>query len=339
MLSQPSDSSVQPRDGGVALPLVKTMTVAASGPKPLDFSALLLLTILTSFTAIAVQYAVQSFPPILGGVLRFGLAGLVIFVFLLWKKDLRPIARQDYKFLALLGLFCVPINQIAFFQGVAWANASHAAMMYANTPVIVTIMVCLRRIERWSAAVIAGAVLATVGVLTILIQSGLHLSGTYFRGDLMLLLATLTWSGYLVYSRPFNQRYGSLNCQLWVFAFGTLMSIPIAMPYALTLRWNAILPSAWAGLLYISIGIAVICFFLFNWSMTRQPPSRVATFSNAAYPLTLIWEAILTHSLPTVWFLLGSALLLTGMIFTLYRPHHVLDIPEESAPVGDPADL
>lgn len=312
---------------------------AQQGGSALDFSALALLTVLTSFTAIAVQYAVKSFPPILGGVLRFSMAGLVIFMFLIWKKDLRPIARRDYKYLALLGLFCVPVNQIAFFQGVAWANASHAAMMYANTPVIVTIMACLRRIERWSVAVIVGAVLATVGVLTILIQSGLHLSGTYFRGDLMLLVAVLTWSGYLVYSRPLNQRYGSLNCQLWVFAFGALMSVPLALPDALTLQWSAILPTAWAGLLYITIAIAVICFFLFNWSMTRQPPSRVATFSNAAYPLTLIWEALLTHSLPTVWFLVGSALLLTGMLFALYRPHHVVEIPEESAPVSDPVDL
>ncbi len=338
MSSQNPDSIAQRGDEGVRS-AEEAKTVAVTGPRPVDLSALLLLTLLTSFTAIAVQYAVKSFPPILGGVLRFGIAALVILIFLMWKKDLRRIARRDYKYLALLGMFCVPINQIAFFQGVAWANASHAAMMYANTPVIVTIMACLRRIERWSAAVITGAVLATAGVLTILIQSGLHLSGTYFRGDLMLLLATVTWSGYLVYSRPFNQRYGSLNCQLWVFMIGTMMSIPIAMPDALALHWHAIAPTAWAGLLYISVGIAVVGFFLFNWSITRQPPSRVATFSNAAYPLTLIWEAILTHSLPTVWFLLGSALLLTGMVFTLYRPHHVVEIPEESAPVGDPADL
>lgn len=305
----------------------------------MDLSALLLLTLLTSFTAIAVQYAVKSFPPILGGILRFGIAGLVILIFLVWKRDLRPINGRDYKFLALLGLVCVPINQIAFFQGVAWANASHAAMMYANTPVIVTILACVHRVERWSTAVIAGAILASVGVLTILMQSGLHLTGNYLRGDFLLLLAAGTWSGYLVYSRPFNLRYGSLNCQLWVFLFGTLESIPLAVPDAIKMNWRTILPSAWVGLLYISIVIAVLCFFLFNWSMTRQPPSRVATFSNAAYPLTLIWEAILTRSLPTVWFLLGSALLLAGMACTLYRPHRVMVIPEESSPVTDPADM
>ncbi|MHB1768249.1 MAG: hypothetical protein ACYCUV_10430, partial [Phycisphaerae bacterium] len=59
-----------------------------------------------------------------------------------------------------------------------------------------------------------------------------------------------------------------------------------------------------------------------------------ATFSNAAYPLTLIWEALINRHLPGIWFLLGSALLLSGMALTLYRPAAVINIAEELDPIA-----
>ncbi len=320
--SIPEKSSDQssPPDGPAALPAI-------------DLTALVAITLLTSFTAIAVQWAVATIPPIVGGILRFTMAAMIIGLILAPRKKLPIPRRSDWLAIAILGIVCVPINQVAFWGGVELANPSHSAMLYSTTPVLVTIMACLLHIERWSGRVMAGAILAALGVLVILINSGLFLKSSYIRGDLLLLLAAATWSGYLVFSRDLNGRYGSLAVQFWIFVTGSLISFPLLIFESARLYWSHITLQSWLGLAYLTIVVAVIVFFLFNWSIRRQPPSRVATFSNAAYPLTLIWEALINRHLPGPWFLFGSALLLIGMVLTLYRPRPVITIAEELDPI------
>ena len=300
----------------------------------MDLTALITITLLGSFTAIAVQWAVATIPPIVGGILRFTMAAIIIGLILALRRKLPMPQRSDWLRLIILGIVCVPVNQVAFWGGVAMANASHSAMLYSTTPVLVTVMACLLHIERWSGRVLAGAVLAALGVLVILLNSGLFLTSSFIRGDLLLLIAAATWSGYLVFSRDLNGRYGSLAVQFWIFVTGSIISSPLLIFESAQLNWSHITIQSWLGLIYLSIVVAVIVFFLFNWSMRRQPPSRVATFSNAAYPLTLIWEAMINRRLPGIWFLLGSALLLCGMALTLYRPSAVISISEELDPIA-----
>ena len=299
-----------------------------------DLTALIAITLLASFTAIAVQWAVATIPPIVGGILRFTAAAIIIGLILAPRKKLSIPRRSDWLAITILGIVCVPINQVAFWGGTELANASHSAMLYSTTPVLVTVMACLLGIERWSGRVLAGAILAALGVLVILVNSGLFLKISFVRGDLLLLLAAGTWSGYLVFSRDLNGRYGSLAVQFWIFVTGSLISLPLLILESTRLNWSQITVKSWLGLAYLTIVVAVIVFFLFNWSMRRQPPSRVATFSNAAYPLTLIWEALINRHLPGIWFLLGSVFLLCGMALTLYRPTSVINISEELDPIA-----
>jgi len=287
---------------------------------PVDLAALLLMTFLSSWTPIAVGCAVASIPPIAGGVIRFLVAALAIGAILYLGRRLAVPAKKDWLLIVILGIICVPVNQACFWGGVALASPSHAAMLYATTPVIVTVLSCLIRIERWSARSVTGALLAVIGVVVILLDSGLMLKKSFLPGDLLLLGAAATWSGYLVFSRRLNRQYGSLAAQFWIFLFGAIVSLPLLAFKSQRVVLSRITLSSWLGLGYLIFFVAVGVFFLYNWCNARQPPSRVATFGNAAPPLTLVWEAVITRHMPGAWFLLGSGILLTGMLLAIYRP-------------------
>jgi drug/metabolite transporter (DMT)-like permease len=286
----------------------------------LDLTALMLMTFLSSWTPIAVGWAVAGIPPIAGGVMRFVLAALTLGLVLLVRRRLPMPVKADWPLIIGLGIVCVPVNQAAFWGGVAMANPSHAAMLYSTTPVIVTVLSCLIGIERWSARAIAGAILAVVGVIVILLDAGLFLSRSFLLGDLLLLGAAATWSGYLVFSRRLNKQYGSLVAQFWIFIAGAVVSLPLLLIPSQRVDVSHIPLKSWLGLGYLIFFVAVGVFFLYNWCNARQPPSRVATFGNAALPLTLVWEAMIQRRLPGIWFLVGSVILLTGMFLAIYRP-------------------
>ena len=107
----------------------------------------------------------------------------------------------------------MPVNQYAFCEGVRLSNSSHGGIIYAATPVIVTLAMCMLKVERWTVAAIGGAALALAGVVVIMMQSLSQQSAAnaFWKGDLLLIVAVTTWSLYLVISRPLTLRYGALN--------------------------------------------------------------------------------------------------------------------------------
>ncbi len=305
--------------------------------KPVDYLVLILIPLLASITPIAVgaarEYPLGSgigIPAILGGCIRFGTAGVGLLILLKVLGQLKSIHKQDWPRIILLAIICVPVNQYAFFEGVHFSNSSHGGIIYAATPVIVTIGMCLLGVERWTMAAVGGALLAVAGVLVItthsLAQSAANL---YWKGDLLLVAACTTWSLYLIISRPLTVKYGSLSTQAWVFVLGAALSLPLLGPDLQAMKWAQVTWQSWAGIAYLSIMVAGVVFFLFNWAMVRQPPSRVATFSNAAPPLTLLWNSFTHPEYLNSWFMAGSALLLGGMVCTLWKAK-VVAVAEES---------
>jgi drug/metabolite transporter (DMT)-like permease len=303
--------------------------------KPIDYLVLVLIPLLSSITPIAVGAARQTIYPLIGGCIRFGVAGVGLLILLKATGQLRTIERRDWRRIVLLAVICVPVNQYAFFEGVHLSNSSHGGIIYAATPVIVTVAMCLLGVERWTVTALGGVTLAVAGVAVIMWQSfassaggGPHDTGSYLRGDLLLLAAVTTWSLYLVFSRPLTLRYGSLSTQAWVFVVGALLSVPLLGKDLAAMEWRAVTWQSWAGIAYLSIMVAGVVFFLFNWAMVRQPPSRVATFSNAAPPLTLLWNAMMHKGYLNGGFVAGSALLLGGMACTLWKVKMVVGAEE-----------
>ncbi len=289
------------------------------GVRLTDILPLVMIALISSITPIAIRAAGKSIPPVLGGTVRFSFAGLALLAALHLRGRLRKIWGRDLLGIFALGILIVPINQFAIWQGTAWANASHSAIMYASTPVVVTLVSCFIGWEKFSSRVFIAALLAMFGVAVILLQTGLRLSPTFFKGDLLLLGAALSWALYLVGSKPLTRRYGSLNVQCWTFLTGAAVCVPFVLPGAVQLHWGAVTNASWMGLAYLSIMVSGVNYFLFNFSLARQPPSRVTIFSNAAYPLTVLWESLLQGEAPGLWFLGGAAMIFSGVFFTLFH--------------------
>ncbi|MEI7766835.1 MAG: DMT family transporter [Phycisphaerae bacterium] len=286
---------------------------------PLDLSTLVLIPLIASGSPIAVWYA-REFPPILAGVIRFSVAGLGLFCVLLLLRQLQWIKTpKDWLLVLLLGLCAVPINQYTLFQGTAWANPSHAAMIYAATPVVVTLLSCMKGYEPWQIRSLIGAGLATLGVVIIMRERGAGLTEQFLHGDLLLVVAMTTWSIYLVFARPLVKRYGALNSQMWVFLVGVVASLPLCLADAGRVNWAQISPTAWLAVGYMAFIIAGVNFFLMNWAMQHQPPSRVTTVANTAPLLTIFWRYLGGGDNLSYWFYAGAGLVFLAVVLAIWK--------------------
>ena len=136
--------------------------------------------------------------------------------------------------------------------------------------------------------------------------------------DLLLIGAVLSWGAYLTLSKPLVTRYGALPVLAGTFLVGCLLEVPIAL--ATLPGWLPMLASAsstaWTSLAILALLVTPLNLALQNLSLRRLDASQVATFSNAAPVLTVVWGIWFFHEALSPALIVGGLLTLGGVIWT-----------------------
>jgi drug/metabolite transporter (DMT)-like permease len=231
--------------------------------------ALVLNQILSAGTHVIAKATLNAIGPLSTALLRFVAASIVLLLFELLRPGRERVARADIPRILLLGFLVIPVNQGFFLFGLSESTASHAALLYALTPIIVFLLARRFLHERNAVAKLVGIVAAFVGVALILLDRGLAREGTVMRGDLLMMVAVLSWALYTIGSKDLVQRYDPMTLTTWVLVAGTLMSLPAALiPGAIPPLRTLTLP-VWAGIAYLAVGTSVIAYPLWLYALGR----------------------------------------------------------------------
>jgi drug/metabolite transporter (DMT)-like permease len=278
--------------------------------------ALGLNILIASGTFLVAKAALREFPPLTLALLRFVLASALLWPLTRWLRPGVRIARADRGRVVLLGLLAVPLNQGLFLLGMAWASASHASLLYALTPAFVVLAAALRTRRAPGAAAAAGIALAFLGVLTLMLQRGLHFDRHSVAGDAIILVAVGAWALYLVAGRKLIMKYGPLVVTSEALGAGTLMYLPIGIIAAWHFDPRAISPGGWMGLVYLAWFTSVVNYVIWYWGLAYLRPHSVALLTNLQPLVTAAMAWALLHEALPAGFALATALVLAGVWLT-----------------------
>ena len=314
-----------------------------------DTTAYLFLTLMVligSTTALSAKLAVRELPLPLVPLVRFGVAGLCLLPFAMRSGALARMLREDRWRVLASGLFCVGLNQLFFLSGTRLAPTTHVGLIYATTPLFVLMIACATGQERLRADRLIGIVASVLGVVVIglgSLRADAAEAAQNVMGDLLLVGAVITWGAYMTISRPLIRRHGAIPALAGTFLVGTLLDFPVSM---LAMDWDgAALPlglgairdasaAAWWGLVHLTLVVTVFALGFQNLAMKRLDASEVATVGNLAPILTVIWGYLFLEEAITSALLVGGALTLGGILWTI-RPQSQSD----DAPAPSPAPL
>jgi drug/metabolite transporter (DMT)-like permease len=246
---------------------------------------LLFLTVLMwGGGAVAGKLALGGIPNLTVGLLRFGLAALMLWAvrrreFPRW----RSLTRSDRWLIFGLGVFGGFLNHVLFFAGLSFAPASHAAVIGPTTsPVWTLLLAAWFAGERLRAGQAAGSALCMVGVLLVVQPDdflGEHV-GRQFLGDFFLLLSGMAWALYSVLSKLAIRRFGPVAS----LGYGLIVGCGFLAPLVLADRSWAALASAsavaWLALGYLTVATTLLAFFWWNIGIQRVGAGKTAIFSN-----------------------------------------------------------
>src|SRR5262245_46668877 len=134
-------------------------------------------------------------------------AALLMGYVLATRPRLIPRGRRDLATIALCSLFGVVINQICFVEGLARTSTAHSALINTSIPVATLLIAILMKREGITGRKLAGIALSLGGVLWLVLHGGARLGGAWMTGDLLTMINAISYSFFLVISRPLLQRH------------------------------------------------------------------------------------------------------------------------------------
>ena len=245
-----------------------------------DFG-LLAVVLIWGLNLTIVKIALKEMLPLAFNGVRFALASITLLLLLRRFGESYRTNRKDTLWLIGLGLLGHTAYQIFFIEGIAKTTASHAALIFGITPVVVAILSLVLGHERVTGAGWAGAALAFVGEY--LIIAGKAPSGgpaPSLPGDLLVLAAAFCWCFYTVLARPLLARHSPLKVTAISIAWGSLAMIPFCVPSMARQEWGYVKPAVWAATLYSFLFAIVIAYILWYRSVHKVGNVRTAVYSN-----------------------------------------------------------
>ena len=253
--------------------------------------------------------------------LRFIIAYLLLLGYSLitHRSSLFTSSWRDELLMVALGITGGSVYFLAENAAMLFTTATNTSLIVCSCPLFAMLLFAIvyRHSEHISKLQALGSVVACMGMAIVVLNGHfvLHLSPL---GDMLAFAACLCWAVYSLLIKRATDRYSSLFITRKVFFYGLLTILPyyILRPSETTLftiHYSLFTLPVVLNLLFLGVVASMVCYLLWNWVIGKLG-AVVATNWVYFNPITTICFAwwLLDEKI-TVWFLLGSALILTGM--------------------------
>lgn len=250
---------------------------------------------------------------------RFTLAYACMWIFC--HKKLWSDSWKDELLLLLLGITGGSLYFLSENMALMYSTASNVAILVGTTPLVTALLLStFYKEERMNGKQITGSLVAFAGMIMVILngQLILHLNP---RGDILALSASLTWGFYSLIIKHLSKNYNTLFITRKVFAYGLLTIIPyIIFTQPLNADLSILLqPTVCLNLLYLGLIASMLCYFAWNWSLTRLGTVRATNIIYLQSFFTMFFSYLILNERITLMAISGTLVLILGMIMASKR--------------------
>lgn len=253
---------------------------------------------------------------------RWGLAALILVVLArseLWMQRAN-IAKTWWQYL-ILGALGMLICGAWVYQGARSTQAMNIALIYAASPVLISLGSVWLLKESINKHQIAGVCLALLGVVHVVVKGQwAALSNVQFVvGDLWIVAATISWAGYALLQKKWPSPL-SATARLAAICLGGVAAL---LPFSI---WELFQPdlTVWGSEAFWLIVIAGLipglgAYWIYGWAQKILGANRtaVALYLGPLYAAFMTWAFL--GEAPGWHHLVGGLLILPGVFLVMKR--------------------
>ena len=286
-----------------------------SAPPRSAYVAWIAVCVIWGTTYLGIRVALEAVPPMLMGGIRWTIAGLLLAVFALVRKERLP-GTALWPSLALQGLL-----MLGFGNGfVNWAEQSVpsglAAVILATSPFWMSGVEAVRSDgEQLSRGALAGLILGFTGVL-VLVWPDLHMGGSagwqFFLGVVALQAACLAWAIGSSYSKRHPHGSSVLAATSVQMLFGGLMMLLAGTIFGewprVHLEGRGLL-----ALVYLTAVGSIGGFVSYVYALQHLPVATVSLYAYANPLIAVVLGALVLAEPFTIRTVIAMAIVFAGM--------------------------
>lgn len=273
---------------------------------------ILLLALFWGGNSPAVKIALRDMPPFILAALRFTLAAIAIWAWVILRKIPIAISSDEFQSLGILAtIFAAQI--ITFTVGTHLSLAGRAALLINTHPFFVALLAhFFIPSDRLTIKKIIGLIVAFVGVATIFRENFISGNPSYLLGDLILLLSSVILSIQTIYVKKVVQKINPIKLLTWQMSFGLILFYATAFifegPSQWHVTWNVVGALAYQGLI-----VGTFCFLTWTTLLRKYSASRISAFLFMTPVFGVILSSLILGEKVTLWFGIGLTLVAAGI--------------------------
>jgi drug/metabolite transporter (DMT)-like permease len=264
------------------------------------------------------RYVVGTIDPVTIAAFRFGIGFAVLLPLALVLRVALPRGR-DWLWVAALGVMFFAVFFVFYNIALAYTTAARGALALSTLPLWTMMVAALLGAEPLTARKMLGVSIAVGGVaVALLVGLGIAPPGAW-RGDLIMVAATLCMAFYNVWSRPFIARSSPLGFVTASMGAGAICLVVVATASGGFAVAHTFSVGQWIAVLYLGAFGGAMAFFLWVLALRITTPTRVAN-TMTVNPIAASSLAAVLVGEPIGWNLLVGLIAVASGIWLASTP-------------------
>ena len=230
-------------------------------------------------------------------------------------KRLFATSLKDELWLAAGGIFGGSLYFFTENTALGITQASNVSFIICTAPLLTTILSLLfyNKSEKATKGLVGGSLLALVGVGLVVFNGSVVLKLSPV-GDLLTLLAALSWAFYSLVIKRMTGHYPTVFITRKIFFYGVLTILPAFLLQPLQPNFSMLLqPVVLSNLLFLAVLASLVCYVLWNVVLKQLGTVKASNYIYLNPLVTMVASVIILHEQITWITLMGAACIILGV--------------------------
>ena len=248
--------------------------------------------------------------------IAFIVAGLIFY------KKMKNVNTQTLSYAAIQGFLLFIVFVLSLF-GLETTSASNAGFILSLSVVLVPIFVSFIERKLPSRAVMLAIVWTLLGIIILTMKESL----TFQKGDILVAIAALAYSIYLILNSKFTKSVESISYGVYQLGFTALFGIILTFIYE-----SPSLPStntSWIAILGLGLICTAFCFITQSVVQQYTSPTHTGLIFSLEPIFAAIFAMIFLGELLTIQLIIGGCFILFGNLVAQYEQFKIARQPHK----------
>ncbi|MFV0310161.1 MAG: DMT family transporter [Dysgonomonas sp.] len=243
---------------------------------------------------------------------RFVLAYIGIWFFC--PRTLFANSKKDELLCAAAGLTGGALYFVFENTALGITLASNVSLIVCTSPIFTALLTFLfYKKEPLRPRLITGSLVALVG-MALVVFNGSFILQINPLGDMLTVLAALSWAFYGIILKQLNGRYSTLFITRKVFFYGIITMLPFSLMDSATFTPSLLInPVIASNLIFLGLIASLLCFIAWNSAVKELGVVQTSNYIYFVPLVTLLTSAIVIDEHITIVALFGSVFILLGV--------------------------